>query len=716
MADDLAKLSSGRHGDPFAFLGPHGSGRRRVYRCFMPRVRQVWIGDDQTPMVRVPDSDLFQYKAKAQIPDHPLLIWEDGLGARREAHDPYSFGPVLDAGAMRSFNDGKNFRAQDLLGSRHAEIDRIGGTLFAVWAPNAGRVSVVGDFNGWDGRSHPMRFHPEFGIWELFIPGLFEGPYKFEIRNRESGEILLKSDPFARWSERRPATASLICASAAHQWRDSDWPEKRRQANALENPISVYEVHLGSWRRGGDRAFLDYLTLARELCDHLEPLGFTHIELLPMKEHPLDESWGYQTTGYFSPTSRHGTPDDFRAFVDHCHGQGIGVILDWVPAHFPRDEHALARFDGASLFEYADPWKAEHLDWGTLVFNYERNEVRSFLISSALYWLREFHIDGLRVDAVASMLYLNFSRQAEQWVPNRYGGHHNLEAVEFIRELNAAVTAGQPHSLMIAEESSDWHGVTHTIESGGLGFTLKWNMGWMHDTLNYMSKDPIHRRHHHDWLTFGPVYAFNEHYLLPLSHDEVVHLKKSLFGRMPGDEWQKFANLRLLYCYQWLYPGKQLLFMGGEFAQQDEWNATESLAWGRAKEPLPGGIGRLIAALNRLQAEHPALAQWDCDSRGFEWLDGEDAERSVIAFLRHGEKESLAVVLNFTPEPRAAYRIPIHRPGQYRVIFNSDAGEFGGSDLPVATAMESEGEGYKGRAQSLVVDLPPLAAIVLRAA
>jgi len=687
-----------------------------VLRCFLPRTRQAWVENDNFPMSRYPDSDLFEYRGDfTHIPLRPRILRENDAGRRLLLHDPYCFGQALDQQAMQEFNAGRHYHAQDLLGARHLTLDGIGGTLFSVWAPNAERVSVVGDFNDWDGRCHPMRHHALQGIWELFVPDLFEGPYKFEIRNRASGEILLKTDPFARWTEQRPATASLIPQAVKHLWSDSRWSETRLRLNALDRPIAIYEVHLGSWRQRADGSFLSYSELAEQLCEHVLALGFTHIELLPMKEHPLDESWGYQSTGYFAPTSRHGIPDDFRAFVDHCHQRGIGVFLDWVPAHFPRDAHALARFDGDVLYEYHDTRKAEQRDWGTLVFNYERNEVRSFLISSALYWLQEFHIDGLRVDAVAAMLYLNFSRQAEQWAPNVFGGHHNLEAIGFIRELNQAVRSECAGCLMMAEESSDWRGVTHSIESGGLGFHLKWNMGWMHDTLNYLSKDPIYRKYHHDGLTFATVYAFDENFILPLSHDEVVHLKKSLFGRMPGDEWQRYANLRLLYSYQWLFPGKQLLFMGGEFAQAGEWNSAVSLPWHRAAEPHAQGITRMLTSLNRLQSIEPALSQWDCDPRGFEWLNGEDRQNSVICYLRHSASGSLLIILNFTPEVRHGYRIPVHHAGRFHEVFNSDAAEFGGSGLHHVQELISEAVEFSGRAQSLQLKLPPLAALVLKA-
>jgi 1,4-alpha-glucan branching enzyme len=476
--------------------------------------------------------------------------------------------------------------------------------------------------------------------------------------------------------------------------------------------MSIYEAHLGSWRRSSDNRFLTYPELAAQLPEYVGNLKFTHIELLPVSEHPLDESWGYQTTGYFSPTSRHGTPDEFRAFVDRCHKGNVGVLLDWVPAHFPRDAHALANFDGTALYEYHDPRKAEHRDWGTLVFNYERNEVRSFLISNALYWLREFHIDGLRVDAVASMLYLDFSRQGESWVPNRLGGNQNLEAIDFIRELNSAVSRECPEWLMIAEESTDWQGVTSPTTSGGLGFHLKWNMGWMHDTLDYFAKDPIYRKHHQDWLTFSPTYAFNENFVLPLSHDEVVHLKRSLYGKMPGDEWQRLANLRLLYMYQWSFPGKKLLFMGGELAQPGEWNANESLPWHRLAEDGPRGISALLADLNQLQHQYPALASWDCDGRGFEWLDGNNREMSIIAYLRNAPEQRAVVVLNFTPTVRHGYRVGVPEEGSYTEIMNSDLARYGGSNL-YNPGIVSEAIPWHGRGQSVVLTLPPLAGVIL---
>ena len=714
LSEHIARLAEGSHDDPFAILGRHGEKDREVVRCFLPRTKNAWLDNDDQPMTRVGGTDLFEFRLnKGLLPVHYRVLREDDSGYRHEQHDPYSFWSMLDDGEMEAFHHGTHRHAQSLLGARKHVQDGISGVLFSVWAPNAGRVSVVGDFNQWDGRCHPMRRHSSWGIWEIFIPGLEYGGYKFEIRNATSSEIHLKTDPYARACQLRPETASLVPAYSGHPWQDGQWMEQRKKAAWQSSPMSVYEVHLGSWKRSPEGGFLNYRQLAHELCDYVKGLGFTHVELLPIMEHPLDESWGYQTTGYFAPTSRFGSPDDFRAMVDHFHLNGIGVLLDWVPAHFPRDAHALAAFDGEAVYEYHDPLKAEHRDWGTLVFNYERTEVRSFLISNAIYWLQEFHLDGLRVDAVASMLHLDFSRQSEQWVPNKYGGNENLEAVDFVRELNEAVRDECPGCLMIAEESTDWPQVTGPVADGGLGFHLKWNMGWMHDSLDYFSKESVHRKHHQDLLTFGPVYAFSENFMLPLSHDEVVHLKKSLYGRMPGDEWQKFANLRLLYVYQWTYPGKQLLFMGGEFAQETEWDSKTTLPWSRQEQPLAAAIGRLITDLNGLQREHSALSEWDCDGRGFEWLNGEDAELSIFAFARCSSTEHLLIILNLTPVPRPGYRIPVLEAGTYAERFNSDAGVYGGSDLLNTEPMVPEPVRTNGRENSLTLDLPPLGAVIL---
>jgi 1,4-alpha-glucan branching enzyme len=712
---DVRQLAEGRHGDPFSVLGRHLIDDQEVFRCFLPRTLNAWIEDESRSMSRLPGTDLFEWAASpGELPAHYKIFRETESGTRVEAFDPYSFWPQLQSEEMDAFHHGHHRYAQRMLGAREHIVDEVAGTLFAVWAPNAGRVSVIGDFNEWDGRCHPMRKHASQGIWELFIPGVSNGGYRFEIRNAQTGDLHIKTDPFARACEYRPGTASLITGPAQHHWHDEEWEHSKSDGGWHARPMSVYEVHLGSWRRNEDGSFMGYRRAAEELCSYVKHLGFTHIELMPIMEHPLDESWGYQTTGYFAPTSRFGTPDDFRAFVDHFHQNGIGVLLDWVPAHFPRDEHALASFDGQALFEYHEPIKAGHPDWGTLVFNYERHEVRSFLISNAIYWMTEFHLDGLRVDAVASMIYLNFSREEGQWLPNRYGGNTNLEAVDFIRQLNEAVGHECPGCVMIAEESSAWPGVTRETSAGGLGFGLKWNMGWMHDTLDYLSKESVHRKFHQEMLTFGPLYAFHENFMLPLSHDEVVHLKNSLFGRMPGDDWQRFANLRLLYTYQWTYPGKQLLFMGGEFAQIQEWNSGTALSWERSEETLPSGVGSMLAELNRLQGAHSALFEWDCDARGFEWLSGDDKDQSVIAFLRRSENESMAVVLNFTPVAREGYRIPVAAAGVYSEIFNSDARGFGGSGVVNAGDLHTDPIPYNGRENSLSFTLPPLSGVVLR--
>jgi 1,4-alpha-glucan branching enzyme len=589
--------------------------------------------------------------------------------------------------------------------------------LFATWAPNAERISVVGDFNHWDGRCHPMRVRGGSGIWELFIPDLEAGAlYKFEIRSNRGGQILLKADPYGRHFEVRPSTASIVASSSRHTWQDHGWMEARAHHDWLHAPMSIYEVHLGSWQRDEQGNFLSYRELAMRLVEHVKKLGFTHIELLPITEHPFDGSWGYQTIGYYAPTSRFGTPDDFRFFVDYCHEHGIGVLLDWAPGHFPKDAHGLANFDGSALYEHEDPRLGEHKDWGTLIFNYGRNEVRNFLFSSALYWLEEFHIDGLRVDAVASMLYLDYSRNAGEWVPNIHGGRENLEAIHFVRQLNEVTHDQHPGTMIMAEESTSWPMVSRPIYLGGLGFSMKWNMGWMNDTLEYISKEPIHRLYHHDKLTFSLLYAFTENFILPFSHDEVVHGKGSMLQKMPGDEWQRFANLRLLYCYMFTHPGKKLLFMGCEFGQGQEWNHATTLDWYVLDYPLHQGIQRLVGDLNRFYCNTPALHRFDFEHQGFEWVDCHDAAQSVLIYLRRAGDEFVITALNFTPVPRPNYRIGVPVAGQYLEVLNTDSEYYGGSNMGNGNGIHSEPTPWMGRPHSIELTLPPLAGVVLRLA
>jgi 1,4-alpha-glucan branching enzyme len=715
QTSEFEKIVQARHHDPFAVLGRHQQDGEELIRAYIPDASEVSIADGDLHLSRISDTGLFEWRGHpGAVPERYRLIWRDTAHCEHIAHDPYTFPPQLSDFDLHLFSEGTHRQAYRFLGAHVHEIDGVAGILFAVWAPNAERVSIVGEFNHWDGRRHPMRVRGGSGIWELFVPDLEPGGvYKYEIRNRHTTEVFLKTDPYARSYELRPATASIISAPSAYQWNDDAWMQNRRQHDWQHTPMSVYEVHLGSWQRGPEGEFLGYRELAHRLVDYVVELGFTHIELLPVSEHPYDPSWGYQSTGYFAPTSRYGSQDDFRYFVDICHQNNVGVLVDWVPAHFPKDAHGLARFDGTPLYEHEDPRLAEHMDWGTLIFNYGRNEVKSFLISSAVYWLEELHIDGLRVDAVASMLYLDYSR--EDWRPNQYGGRENLEALDFIRQLNVAVHDQQPGILMIAEESTSWPQVSRPVDSGGLGFDIKWNMGWMNDTLQYMTKEPIYRRYHLGLLTFSMLYAFSENFMLPFSHDEVTHGKQSMLNKMPGDEWQKFANLRALYTYMFCHPGKKLLFMGSEFGQGLEWTSTQTLDWYVLDYPLHQGIRSLITDLNRLYRSNPALYRHEFDWQGFEWIDCHDADSSILSFIRQSEDERLVVVVNFTPVVRDDYRIGVPDEGHYMEIFNSDSGYYGGSNAGNGDrALLAEDTPWMDRPRSLSLKVPPLATVVLK--
>jgi 1,4-alpha-glucan branching enzyme len=627
--------------------------------------------------------------------------------------------PFLTDFDIYLLSEGTHYRTYEKLGAHLTEQNGVLGTHFAVWAPNACGVAVIGDFNGWRAGLHSMRPRGTSGIWEIFIPGLRAGTlYKYAIASQYNDYHVTKADPYAFAAETRPQTASKVWDVDGYTWQDQQWMARRGQAHSYHAPMSIYEVHLGSWRRvpeDGNR-WLSYRELGQQLADYCHHMGYTHVELLPISEHPLDASWGYQTVGYFAPTSRFGTPQDFMCFVDLLHQRGIGVILDWVPAHFPRDEHGLAFFDGTHLYEHADPRLGEHQDWGTFIFNYGRREVSNFLISNALFWLDKYHIDGLRVDAVASMLYLDYSRKEGEWVPNRFGGRENIDAIEFLRRLNSRVYSEYPDVLTIAEESTAWPGVSRPTYVGGLGFGYKWDMGWMHDTLRYLDHDPVHRKYHHNELTFRMLYAFTENYLLPLSHDEVVHGKRSLLSKMTGDPWQQFANLRLLYGYMYAQPGKKLLFMGGEFGQWDEWNHDRSLDWHLTHSPLHNGLQRWVRDLNTFYRGEPALHQLDCDSAGFEWIDANDFEQSALTFLRKGQNldEQIVVACNFTPVPRYNYRIGVSHGGFWEESLNSDAPLYGGSGQGNLGGVEAAPVPWHGRAYMLTVTLPPLGVVFLK--
>jgi 1,4-alpha-glucan branching enzyme len=711
----VARILEARHHDPFEVLGRHVEDDCCVVRVFLPRAKKVCIAGVPVTLTRIEGTDLFEWEGAAQgIPNRYRLRWHDGAGNTFERYDPYCFPAQLDDFDLHLFGEGRHWHAYRFLGAHGHRVEEVQGVRFAVWAPNAERVSVVGDFNDWDGRIHPMRVRGGSGVWELFIPDIgVGGLYKFEIRDCD-GSIQVKIDPYARSFQKRPETAAYICGESSFQWRDDAWTKVRAQTDWQHRPMSVYEVHLGSWRKGPEGRFLSYRELAEQLAEYVLEMGFTHIELMPITEHPLDDSWGYQATGYFAPTSRFGTPDEFRWLVDYLHRKGIGIILDWVPAHFPRDTYALARYDGSALYEHADPRLGEHKDWGTLIFNFGRNEVRSFLISSALYWLEEFHLDGLRVDAVASMLYLDYSRNAGEWIPNKYGGNENLEAVEFLRRLNVVTHERHPGSLMIAEESTAWPAVSRPTYLGGLGFSMKWSMGWMHDTLSYMSKDPVYRHYHHDLLTFGLLYAFSENFVLPFSHDEVVHGKRSILDRMPGDPWRRFASLRLLYSMMFTYPGKKLLFMGCEYGQGREWDFAGELDWYLTERPQHQGISRLVADLNRLYRSQKALHDLDFSGDGFEWIDCHDSSQSVLSYIRKDRagKGIVAAVFNFTPIPRVSYRIGLPLPGFYREALNSDAEVYGGTNLGNEGGIRAEPRSWMRRPYSIPIVLPPLGAVV----
>jgi len=721
MTDDGATDSIRRatHGDPFAVLGVHADANgARTLRCFLPGAERVEARapDGRTVLaaLQLHHADGFfegAYPASAAKDYRLHATWKDGSTTLLD--DPYRFGPVLGDMDVWLMGEGTHLRPYEVLGAMQRTMEGVAGTSFAVWAPNATRVSVVGDFNFWDGRRHPMRCRRECGVWEIFLPGVTAGArYKYEIRSRDGHVLPLKADPFALQAELRPATASVVSALPV----PLPTSDERRKANALNAPISIYEVHLGSWKRRpeDDNRWLNWDELADELVPYAVDMGFTHLELLPVSEHPFDGSWGYQPVGLYAPTARFGGPEGFRRFVDRCHAAGVGLILDWVPAHFPSDAHGLAQFDGTPLYEHADPREGFHQDWNTLIYNFGRTEVRNFLVGNALFWLERYGVDGLRVDAVASMLYRDYSRKHGEWVPNIHGGRENLEAISFLRRMNEVVGSERPEAITLAEESTAFPAVSRPTYLGGLGFHFKWNMGWMHDTLQYIERDPLYRQYHHGEVTFGLVYAFTENFVLPISHDEVVHGKGSMLTKMPGDAWQKFANLRAYYGFMWGHPGKKLLFMGCEFAQGAEWNHSQSLDWHQLEIPAHAGVQALLKDLNKLYRATPALHERDFDGGGFEWIDHDDAQHSVLAFVRRGNSPGsfIVVACNFTPAVRHGYRMGVPEPGVYRERINTDSAFYGGSNVGAPFGeITTQPIPAHGRAQSIELALPPLATV-----
>jgi len=726
--DQIKKIIAAEHHDPFSVLGMHEAEvqdkKGLVVRAFLPEAERAFVvaggkAAEETPMSKIHASGLFecQFKNRSTFFSYKIKTIARS-GQTRIFPDPYCLPPVLSDYDLYLFAEGNHDTIYEKLGAHCIVHAGVAGVLFAVWAPNALRVSVVGNFNNWDGRRHPMRVRGSFGIWELFIPEMTEGElYKYEIKARD-GSLIIKADPYGFYSETRPKTSSIVYALDTHAWKDGQWIARRDASDPLKQPVSVYEVHLGSWMRvpEEDNRFLTYRELAPKLIAYVEEMGYTHIEFMPVLAHPYDASWGYQVTGYFSPTPRFGPPEDLMYLIDRCHQHGIGVILDWVPAHFPKDAHALAQFDGTCLYEHADTRKGEHREWGTLVFNYGRNEVSNFLISSALFWLDKYHFDGLRVDAVASMLYLDYSREPGEWVPNQFGGNENLEAIAFLKKLNEIVYRYFPGTLMIAEESTAWPGVSRPTYLGGLGFGLKWNMGWMHDTLEYFSKDPVHRKYHHQNLTFSLLYAFYENFILPFSHDEVVHGKGSLIGKMPGDEWQKFAGLRLLFGYMFCHPGKKHLFMGNDFGQWSEWDHNASLEWHLLAYPPHRSLLNFVRDLNRIYQAEPALYEIDFHCSGFEWIDFHDADAGIISFIRKANdpRDFVVVVCNFTPVLRQGYCVGVPQPGFYRELLNSDSAHYWGGNWGNSGGVQAESVPWSGRPCSFTIALPPLSILIFK--
>jgi 1,4-alpha-glucan branching enzyme len=723
---EIEAIVTGYHGAPMSILGPHivssGDASALVIRVFRPFDTAVFVHEIESgarhPMTSINANGFYQAVFEdCTEPFAYRLIVQGRDGSEHEIEDPYRFrGSFVTDYERHLHGEGRFLRSYEKFGAHLRTVDGVGGVNFAVWAPNAERVSVIGPFNSWDDRVHPLQSYD--GIWEIFIPNLPEGmDYKYSVKSRYLNYKADKTDPHGFYAQFRPETGSVVWNIDKYQWNDDEWMRTRAERQQLDQPINIYEMHLGSWKRVPEtNGFLNYRDLAHDLVEYVKKMGYTHIELLPITEHPFDGSWGYQTTGYFAPTSRHGTPDDFMYFVDHCHQHNIGVILDWVPAHFPRDAHGLGFFDGTHLYEHEDPRQGEHRDWGTKIFNFGRNEVRNFLLGSALFWLKKYHLDGLRVDAVASMLYLDYSREAGDWVPNKYGGRENLEAIDFIRTFNEVTHEYAPGILTIAEESTSWPMVSRPTYTGGLGFDLKWNMGWMHDTLKYFEKDPLFRRYHHNMISFSLVYAFSENFVLPFSHDEVVHLKKSLLDKMPGDQWRKFAGLRSLYGFMTGHPGKKLLFMGGEFGQWREWTEAYSLDWHLLQQTMHQQLHQYVADLNQLYLSEPAFHEIDTSWEGFAWLDLQDVDNSILSFQRMASdpEEFVLVICNFTPVPHFGYRVGLPQGGRYTEIFNSDWSQYGGSDVRNPEVIHAENVPWQSGSCSAMLNLPPLGVIYLK--